>query len=235
MAEEGEKVLEKPKIKKKFDFFGYIERRPLKAVTNGTEKTHDTLATKNEQFDLTGFSKLIKSKETAGNHDESLAYLPYIIKSVVKGLKNNPYAASSVEGEEIIIKKYVNIGFAISSPNGLMFPVIKGADSKSISDISNEIYNYAEKAKTGKIDSMDLKGSVFTITTYGDVNESYPKTCILSIGRIEDNTAVKGKTQSGKSIRASLTYDPRAIDSTEAAGFINDLKALLENPDSLMD
>jgi pyruvate dehydrogenase E2 component (dihydrolipoamide acetyltransferase) len=172
-----------------------------------------------------------------------LTYLPFIIKATIEALKKHPYVASSVEGEEIIIKKYYNIGVAIDTPDGLIVPVIKGADKKKLYDLSNEVNIFVEKAKTRKIDLMDLKGGVFTITNIGVIGSTYftpivnyPETCILGTGRIEDRPwLVNGKIEIRKIMPISFTYDHRVTDGAEAARFMNDLRALLEKPGSLVD
>ena len=123
-----------------------------------------------------------------------------------------------------------------------MVPVVKGADKKSLYDISKEIENFVEKAKTRKIDLMDLKGGVFTITNIGVIGSTYftpiinyPETCILGTGRIEDQArVVDGKIVVRKVMPISFTYDHRVLDGAEAARFMNDLRALLENPKSLL-
>jgi len=172
-----------------------------------------------------------------------LTYLPFIIKATIKALKKHPFVASSVEGDEIIIKKYYNIGVAIDTPDGLIVPVIKGADQKKLYDLANEVNNFVEKAKTRKIDLMDLKGGVFTITNIGVIGSTYftpivnyPETCILGTGRIEDQARViDGKIVIRKVMPISFTYDHRVTDGAEAARFMNDLRDLLEKPNSLVD
>jgi len=120
--------------------------------------------------------------------------------------------------------------------------VIKGAEQKSLYQLAKEVENFAEKAKTRKIDLMDLKGGVFTITNIGVIGSTYftpiinyPETCILGTGRIEDKARViDGKIIARKVMPISFTYDHRVLDGAEAARFMNDLRDLLENPDSLV-
>jgi len=110
-------------------------------------------------------------------------------------------------------------------------------------DIANEVNNFVERAKTRKIDLMDLKGGVFTITNIGVIGSTYftpivnyPETCILGTGRIEEQARViDGKIVIRKIMPISFTYDHRAIDGAEAARFMNDLKDILEKPNSLLD
>lgn len=238
------------KVRKKYDFFGYIDRIPLKGVRKITaEKMREAvsnaaLVTHHDHIDVTELTDVKqKEKEKAAKKGVHLTYLPFIIKATIEALKKHPFVASSVEDDEIIIKKYYNIGVAVDTPEGLMVPVIKGADKKSMYDLANEVNNFVEKAKTRKIDLMDLKGGVFTITNIGVIGSTYftpivnyPETCILGTGRIEDRaTVIDGKIVIRKIMPISFTYDHRVLDGAEAARFMNDLTALLQKPDSLVD
>ena len=240
----------KPKVRKKYDFFGYVDRVPLKGIRKITadkmrEAVNNTaMVTHHDHVDVTELSALRKKeKEKAAKKGVHLTYLPFIIKATIEALKKHPYVASSVEEEEIIIKKYYNIGVAIDTPDGLIVPVIKGADKKKLYDLAKEVTNFVEKAKTRKIDLMDLRGGVFTITNIGVIGSTYftpivnyPETCILGTGRIEDRPwLVNGKIEIRKIMPISFTYDHRVTDGAEAARFMNDLRILLEKPDSLMD
>ena len=209
----------------------------IQAVRNAALVTH------HDHVDVTELSELRKKeKDKAAKQGVNLTYLPFIIKAAIEAIKKHPHVASSVEEDEIIVKKYYNIGVAVDTPEGLMVPVVKGADKKSLYDISKEIENFVEKAKTRKIDLMDLKGGVFTITNIGVIGSTYftpiinyPETCILGTGRIEDQARVlDGKIVVRKVMPISFTYDHRVLDGAEAARFMNDLRALLENPKLLL-
>ena len=242
----------KPAFKKtkKYDFFGYVDHVPLKGVKKIiAEKmmeavSNDDLLTHHDHVDVTELDNVRKiEKEKAAKKGVHLTYLPFIIKATLKAIKKHPFVASSVEGEDIIVKKYYNIGVAIDTPDGLIVPVIKGADQKKLYDLANEVNNFVEKAKSRKIDLMDLKDGVFTITNSGVIGSTYftpivnyPESCILGTGRIEDQAKViDGKIVIRKVMPISFTYDHRVLDGAEAARFMNDLKDLLENPKSLVD
>ena len=183
----------------------------------------------------------VVAKDNAKKQGAHLTFLPYIIRAIIESLKKHPQVASEMGDNEIIIKKYYNIGVAVDTPDGLMVPCIKGADQKSLIDLAKEIDKFVEKAKTRKIDLMDLRGGVFTITNIGVIGTTYftpipnfPESCILGTGRIEEMPVVKdGKVVARKIMPISFTYDHRILDGAEAARFMNDLKALLEDPDSL--
>jgi len=235
---------------KKYDFYGYVDHVPLKGIRKITaEKMTEAvrnaaLVTHHDHVDVTELASVRKKeKEKAAKKGIHLTYLPFIIKATIKALKKHPFVASSVEENDIIVKKYYNIGVAIDTPDGLIVPVIKGADQKKLYDLSNEVNNFVEKAKTRKIDLMDLKGGVFTITNIGVIGSTYftpivnyPETCILGTGRIEDQArVVDGKIVIRKIMPISFTYDHRVLDGAEAARFMNDLRDTLEKPSSLLD
>ena len=242
----------KPAFKKtkKYDFYGYVDHIPLKGIRKITaEKMREAvsnaaLVTNHDHVDVTELAEVRnREKEKAAKKKIHLTYLPFIIKATIRALKKHPYVASSVEENEVIVKKYYNIGVAIDTPDGLIVPVIKGADQKKLYAIANEVNEYVEKAKSRKIDLMDLRGGVFTITNIGVIGSTYftpivnyPETCILGTGRIEDRaTVIDGKIEIRKIMPISFTYDHRVLDGAEAARFMNDLKVLLENPKSLVD
>jgi pyruvate dehydrogenase E2 component (dihydrolipoamide acetyltransferase) len=242
----------KPAFKKikKYDFYGYVDHVPLKGIRKITAEkmreavSNDALLTHHDHVDVTALSDLRKvEKEKASKKGVHLTYLPFIIKATLKAIKKHPFVASSVEGEDIIVKKYYNIGVAIDTPDGLIVPVIKGVDQKKLYDLANEVNVFVEKAKSRKIDLMDLKGSVFTITNIGVIGSTYftpivnyPESCILGTGRVEDKVRViDGKMVIRKVMPISFTYDHRVLDGAEAARFMNDLKDLLEKPKSLVD
>lgn len=242
----------KPAFKKtkKYDFFGYVDHVPLKGIKKITAEkmmkavTNSALLTHHDHVDVTELDNVRKiEKEKAAKKGVHLTYLPFIIKATLKAIKKHPFVASSMEGDEIIVKKYYNIGVAIDTPDGLIVPVIKGVDQKKLYELANEVNKYVEKAKTRKIDLMDLKGGVFTITNIGVIGSTYftpivnyPESCILGTGRIEDQAKViDGKIVIRKVMPISFTYDHRVIDGAEAARFMNDLKELLEKPKSLLD
>ena len=245
-----EPVRKGPKVTKKYDLFGYVKRVPLKGIRKITaEKMTEAvrnaaLVTHHDHVDVTELANVRKNeKEKAAKKGTHLTYLPFIIKATIKALKKHPFVASSVEGDEIIVKKYYNIGVAIDTEEGLIVPVIKGADQKKLYALADDVNNFVEKSKSRKIDLMDLKGGVFTITNIGVIGSTYftpivnyPETCILGTGRIEYKPSViDGKVEIRKVMPISFTYDHRVLDGAEAARFMNDLKDLLEKPGSLVD
>ncbi|MBS3103061.1 2-oxo acid dehydrogenase subunit E2 [Candidatus Woesearchaeota archaeon] len=238
------------KIARKYDMWGYIDRMPLKGVRKTVSarmyEAHATVVpiTNFYDADVTELSELReKEKKAAEKKGVHLTFLPYIIKAVIKALGKHPIINSSLEGEEIIIKKYYNIGVAVDTPDGLIAPVVKGADKKDIFELAKEISILAEKARDRKLDLMDLKGGSFSITNLGSVGVkyftpmvNYPESCILGPGRIEDKAVAReGKVAVRKILPIVITYDHRIIDGAEAARFMNDLISYLENPEMIFD
>jgi pyruvate dehydrogenase E2 component (dihydrolipoamide acetyltransferase) len=242
----------KPRKVAKFDLYGFVDREPLKGIRRSTAKKmmESTLkaaqVTMMEDVDVTELVKLRERLKVMALEQRKvkLTYLPFVIKAVTMALKNNRYLNASLdeETEEILIKKYYNIGIAIAIEEGLMVPVIKQADTKEFMDLAVEIADLTEKSKERKVDLADLKGGTFTITnwgtlggTYGTPIVNYPEAAILGVGRIREMPWVKDqKVEIRKILPLSLTWDHRILDGMQAARFMNELVRYLENPEIIM-
>jgi pyruvate dehydrogenase E2 component (dihydrolipoamide acetyltransferase) len=239
----------RPRTAAKFDLYGFIDRIPMKGVRRTTAKhmiesqTKAAAVTSMEQVDVTDLVNLRERVKKAALETRGIkvTYMPFIVKAVVTALKAHPLLNASVddETEEVLVKKYYNIGVAVAIEDGLIVPVVKGADQKGILDLADEVQKLADMAKERKLDLADLKGGTFTITnygvfggTYGTPIINYPEVAILGVGRIFDAPLiVDGEVRARKVLPLSLTFDHRALDGAEAAKFLNDLRKLLENPD----
>jgi len=235
-----------PKIKAKFDLFGTLERIPLRGIRRATAKrmreSVDTAAHVTH-FDEADATALVQARETRLPEAEAkgikLTYLPFIVKALIAALKLHPTLNASLddEDEEIIVKKYYNIGIAVDVPDGLIVPVVKMADQKSIFDIAAEIKNLAEAARNRSLDLADLKGGTFSITNVGVLGGegatpiiNYPEVAILATMRIADRVrAAGGRAVIRKTLPLCLSFDHRVIDGAEAARFVTDLKKVLED------
>ncbi|RPJ04953.1 MAG: 2-oxo acid dehydrogenase subunit E2 [Deltaproteobacteria bacterium] len=241
----------KPVKVKKYDMYGYIEHLPLRgvrrAIAKAMVKSKYTAphVTAMDEADVTELWKIReKEKKIAEGKGIKLTLLPFVVKGVIAGLKEHPYLNATLddENEEIILKKYFNIGMATDTPEGLMVPVVKNADDKSILQLAEEMIQLAEKARTRKIDLADLKGGTFTITNYGAVRGIYgtpiinhPEVAILGIGRLQEKPVVKGdKIEIRKMLPLSLSFDHRVVDGAEAARFLNTVIMRLEDPDLIL-
>jgi pyruvate dehydrogenase E2 component (dihydrolipoamide acetyltransferase) len=240
------------RIKTKYDFYGSLDRIPLRGIRRATaRKMAESVATAAHvtHFDEAHLTKLVelreKLKREAVEKNIKLTYLPFIVRALIEAMKLHPTLNASLDEEEqeIIIKKYYNIGIAVDVPDGLIVPVVKFADQKSLLDLAEEIQNLAEAAKSRKLDLADLKGGTFSITNVGMLGGefatpiiNYPEAAILATLRIADRVrAVGGKVTIIKTLPLCLSFDHRIIDGAEAARFMNDLIHFLENPEKIPD
>ena len=239
---------ESPGFKKvrKYDFFGYVDREQLKGVRKvAAAKMTESIFTAAQltnmhEADVTELWAL-REKEKAAYEKEGikLTLMPYIVKAVACSLMNNPYLNSSLEGEEIVFKKYYNIGVAVDSEEGLFVPVVKGAQAKDFKTIAKEIQKMANDVQARKVNMMDLKGGTFTVSNLGSVGVgfftpiiNYPESAILGVGRMaEKPVARNGKVEIRKILPLSVTYDHRIVDGAQAARFALELIKRLETMD----
>ena len=238
------------KVKEKFDFYGELERIPLRGVRRATAKRMRqsvSTAAHVTHFDEADVTELVKIREElrarAAEKGVKLTYLPFIIKALLAAIKEHPLlnATLSDEDEEILVKKYYNFGIAVDVPDGLIVPVIKGVDQKSIFDLAGEIQSLAEAAKARTLDLADLRGGTFSITNVGMIGGeaatpiiNSPEVAILATLKIKDRVRLKnGRVAAVKTLPLSLSFDHRVIDGAEAARFMNDLVAKLEDADLL--
>lgn len=238
------------KIKEKYDFYGELERIPLRGVRRATAKRmHESVSTAAHvtHFDEADVTELMKIREglkvQAAEKGVKLTYLPFIVKAVLAAIKAHPLLNATLndEDEEIIVKKYYNFGIAVDVPDGLIVPVVKGVDQKSIFDLAGEIQAVAEAAKNRSLNLADLKGGTFSITNVGGIGGeaatpiiNYPEVAILATMKIKDRVRVKnGEVTAMRTLPLCLSFDHRVIDGAEAARFMNDLVAKLEDADFL--
>ena len=253
----SEKKEEKPpeeaavKAARKYDMYGYVERIPLrgmrKTIARAMVRSKHTAAhvTAMDEADVTRLVALReKEKERASAKGIHLTYLPFVIKAVVAGLEDHPYVNATLdeENEEIVLKKYFNIGVAVDTEDGLMVPVVKNAKEKSILQLADELTKLSEKARSRTIDLADLKGGTFTITNYGAVGGiygspiiNYPEVAVLGLGRIQEKPiVVEGRIEVRTMLPLSLSFDHRVVDGAEAARFLNTVIDQLEDPDLIL-
>ncbi|MCE8426094.1 MAG: 2-oxo acid dehydrogenase subunit E2 [Candidatus Methanoperedens sp.] len=185
-----------------------------------------------------------KEKITAKEKGVKLTYLAFIIKAATVALKQHPYLNASIDSQknEIVLKHYYNIGIAVDTPEGLMVPVIKNADKKSIMELAKEAEDLAEEARTRKIKLSDLKGNTFTITNIGSIGGIFstpiinpPDVAILGVHRIRDlPVVINGEIKPRKILPLVLSFDHRVLDGAQAARFMNTLIDHLRDPDLLL-
>ncbi|TRM12259.1 2-oxo acid dehydrogenase subunit E2 [Lentibacillus cibarius] len=220
-----------------------IRKSIAKAMVNSkTKAPHVTLMDEVDVTELVAHRK--KFKSVAAEQDIKLTYLPYVVKALISASKNYPILNASVDDEtdEIIHKHYYNIGIAADTDKGLLVPVVKDADRKSIFTISKEINELAEKARSGKLAPEEMKGASNTITNIGSAGGqwftpviNYPEAIILGIGRIQEKPIVRdGEIVAAPVLAVSLSFDHRIVDGATAQLALNQIKRLLNDPQLIM-
>jgi len=214
-----------------------------KAMVNSkTKAPHVTLLDDVDVTELVAHRR--KFKEIAAEQDVKLTYLPYVVKALVSALKQYPILNAYIdeETEEIVQKHYYNVGIAADTEQGLLVPVVKHADRKSIFSISSEIGELADKARNGKLTSNEMQGASSTITNIGSAGGqwftpvlNYPEAAILGIGRIAEQPIVRdGEIVIAPVLALSLSFDHRIVDGATAQLALNQVKRLLSDPQLIM-
>jgi pyruvate dehydrogenase E2 component (dihydrolipoamide acetyltransferase) len=184
-------------------------------------------------------------KEYAEKTQTKITYLPFVIKALIATCREFPAFNASIDdnAQEIVYKKYFNIGFAADTPNGLMVPVIKNADQKTILELSREILDLSKRARDGKLKPDEMKGATITVTNIGSVGGTYatpiinhPEVAILGMYKIQDRLVLGAnkEVQVIKTMNFTTTADHRLIDGAVAANFLKSFIGKLENPSILM-
>jgi pyruvate dehydrogenase E2 component (dihydrolipoamide acetyltransferase) len=197
-----------------------------------------------EEVDATGLVQLRRTASTALPEGQQITYLPFIIKAVVEGLKRYPLLNSTLdeEQEQIVVKKYYNIGIATATEEGLIVPVLKAADRRTLVQLSREIFRLSEAARRGTIALEDLKEGTFTITSLGALGGllatpviNYPEVAILGVHKISQRPAVvDGKIVVRHMMNLSLSLDHRVVDGAVGAQFMSHIIPFIENPALLL-
>lgn len=199
-----------------------------------------------DEADVTQLVALRESlKDFAEKNGTKITYLPFAMKALISTIREFPQFNASIDdaNSQIVYKKYFNIGFATDTPNGLMVPVIKNADQKSILEISKEIIDLSRRARDGKLKPDEMKGATITITNIGSVGGTYatpiinhPEVAILGMYKMTDKPILKPDGSIGfiKSMNYTITADHRLIDGAVAANFLKSFFQKIQNPGVLM-
>ena len=228
------------------------ERVPLRGIrrtiAQGLWQSHlYTVRTLNvDEADLT---ELVALRERLKGEAEAqgvkLTYLPFIVKAVVRALKKYPMLNTSLDEErgEVVYKRYYHIGIAVATERGLIVPVVRDADRKSLLELAQEIALLSQKAREGRLAPEEVSGSTFTITNIGSVGATLsfpiinvPEAAILGVHSIRKRPWVMpdGSIQARDIMFLSLSFDHRLVDGAEAAMFTREVIRLLEKPETLM-
>jgi pyruvate dehydrogenase E2 component (dihydrolipoamide acetyltransferase) len=226
------------------------ERIPLRGVRKkifeGMARSKHTAAhfTFVEECDVSALKELrARLRPAAEKQGVKLTFLPFFVKAVVAALKKHPTlnAAFDESTQEIVVRKYYDIGIASATDAGLIVPVVRNADRKSILDVARDIQRLGEETKSGKVRPEDLGGSTFTITSLGQQGGlfatpilNFPEVAILGIHQMKQKPVVRdGQIVVGDVMLLSLSFDHRIIDGHIGAAFAYEIIGYLENPDRL--
>jgi pyruvate dehydrogenase E2 component (dihydrolipoamide acetyltransferase) len=238
-----------------FERWGEVERVPLRSVRRSTAK-HMALAwsqiphvSHHDVADVTELDAFRrKYKDEIKAEGGGLTLTVFAIKAVVAALKAYPRFNSSLDAdiEDIVLKKYYNIGVAADTDRGLVVPVVHDADRKSITELAMELPKLVERIRSGEASLEDMQGGTFTITNVGPLGGTgfapivnYPEVAILGMARASWQPVVRWKGDKAKFVPRLLlpliiAFDHRVVDGADAARFLNMVIDILENPDKLL-
>jgi len=238
-----------------FSQWGQVEHTPLRSIRRATARrmalswseipqvTHEDVA------DITDLEKLRQDhKADIEKRGGALTLLVFAIKAAVSALKTYPRFNASLDNDaqEIILKKYFNIGIAVDTDRGLLVPVVRDADCKSMVELAKEVYELAERTRQGEVEPKDMTGGTFTITNVGPLGGTgftpiinYPQVAILGLARARLQPVVRGTIDDFKVVPRLMLplcvgFDHRIVDGADAARFLGEIIRLLESPENLM-
>ncbi len=236
--------------------YGEVERVPLRSIRRAIAKkmalswAQIPHVAHHDRADITELESFrLKYKEEALKLGGKLTFTIFALKAAVIALKKMPFFNGSIdmEKEEILLKNYHHIGVATDTEKGLLVPVIRDVDKKSMLDLASELPELTVKARAGKLDIEELSGGSFTITNIGSIGGigfqpiiNYPEVAILGLGRSELMPVVREDEAGNPEIVPRLilplvvAFDHRVVDGGEAARFMNEIKESLENPAKIM-
>ncbi len=210
------------------------------------------VSVKNETAMLTTFNEVdmkpimdLRAKykdQFAKHHEVNLGFMSFFTKAVTEALNLFPAVNAQIDGNEMVFHNYADVGIAVSSPKGLMVPVVRNAEQMSLAEIEREIKRLAIKARDGKITPDDMSGGTFTITNGGVFGSMMstpiinpPQSAILGMHNIvERPVAIDGKVEIRPMMYLALSYDHRIIDGRESVGFLVKVKEMIENPERML-
>jgi 2-oxoglutarate dehydrogenase E2 component (dihydrolipoamide succinyltransferase) len=207
------------------------------------QQTTAMLTTFNE-VDMSAIMKIRKEHQEAfvKQHGIKLGFMSFFTKAVVQALQAIPAVNAQIEGDEIVQNHYYDIGIAVSTPKGLMVPVIRDCEKKGFAEIEQDIIAYAQKARDGKMAMDDLQGGVFTITNGGIFGSmlstpilNQPQSAILGMHTIQERPVARnGEVVIRPMMYLAISYDHRLIDGKEAVTFLVKVKEALEDPTRML-
>ena len=198
-----------------------------------------------DDIDVTKLVELRReAKELYVDQGVNITYLPFIMKALIPAMKAFPMMNASLDEttQELVVKKYYNFGVATDTDNGLVVPVVKDVDRKSIVDLARDIRDVAQRTREGKVSIDDLTGGTFSITNAGNIGGlfatpviNFPESAILGVHAIKKTPIVRdGEIVVGSVMYLSVSIDHRLVDGADGAHWMNMVKDQLENPTKLL-
>jgi 2-oxoglutarate dehydrogenase E2 component (dihydrolipoamide succinyltransferase) len=183
-----------------------------------------------------------RKEEFRERHEVRLGFMSFFTKAVIGALKAFPKVNSELQGNELVLKRYYDIGVAVNTDEGLVVPVVRDADKKSFADIESDIVELGRKAREGELTLEDLQGGTFTITNGGIFGSlvstpilNVPQVAILGMHKIQERpVVVDGEIQVRPMMYLALSYDHRIVDGADAVRFLVRIKELIEDPETLL-
>ncbi|GGO63050.1 pyruvate dehydrogenase E2 component (dihydrolipoamide acetyltransferase) [Roseovarius pacificus] len=226
-----------------FEAFGPVERVPLSRICkiSGPSLARNAIViphvTNFEEADVTETEVFRKTANAEGPEAVKLTMLAFVVKACVSALKAYPEFNSSLDGDHVVVKKYYHIGVAADTPGGLVVPVIREADAKSLREIAGEMKDLAGKARTGKLGPKDMQGATFTISSLGGIGGTNftpiinaPEVAILGMTRAAIQPKWDGAAFQPRLIQPmSLSWDHRVVDGVAAAKFLVHVRDVLSD------
>ena len=207
-------------------------------------KNETAMLTTFNEVDMTAIMAMrSRHKEQFGKvHNIGLGFMSFFTKAITQALEAFPAVNAMIDGDEIVYHNYCDVGIAVSTPKGLMVPVIRNAEDLSLAGIEQAIKDLAIKARDGKLSIDDMSGGTFTITNGGVFGSlmstpiiNPPQVAILGMHKIQDRpVAVNGKVEIRPMMYLALSYDHRIIDGKESVSFLVHVKESLENPERML-
>jgi len=231
-----------------FASFGPVRRESLNNIKRATAKAMTTAwlnVPQVTQFDQADITSLEAFRKEQNNHSEvRYSIVPFVLKAIARALQTFPNFNASLapEGDALIVKEYINIGVAVDTPKGLLVPVIKDVDKKSVTEITQDLGAKAALAREGKLSLQDMQGGCFSLSSLGGIGGTAftpivnpPEVAILGLSKAEMKPVWNGNEFVPRlMLPLSLSYDHRVIDGAEAARFSQTLVAYLEDMRQLL-
>jgi pyruvate dehydrogenase E2 component (dihydrolipoamide acetyltransferase) len=223
--------------------FRGLRRKIAEAMTRSkSTAAHFTYV---DDIDVTDLVKIRKDAKAAyADQGINITFLPFIMKAIVAAMRQFPMMNSSLDEttNELVVKHYFNFGIATDTDNGLIVPVVKDVETKSISQLAKDIQDLAARTREGKVSVDDLTGGTFTITNAGNIGGlfatpviNFPEVAILGVHAIKDTPVIRdGQIVAGKKMYLSVSIDHRIVDGATGARWMNVIKDHLEQPYRLL-